>query len=76
MLCRLHDGGPALLHGSGRCILLTVFSLFTGAYCDTSLVLTAGAGLSSTHTTVCTGLFVKAYATIACTRLRSGSPSA
>ena len=72
MLCKLHDGGPALLHGSGRCISLTMPSFPTGAYCDTSLALTAGAGLNSTHSYAFTGPFAKAYASIACTRFRSG----
>ncbi len=45
--CKLHDGGPELLHGSSRCIFLTFTSLPTGAYCDTSLALATGAGLNS-----------------------------
>ena len=45
--CKLHDGGPELLHGSSRCISLTFTSPPTGAYCDKSLALATGAGLSS-----------------------------
>ena len=29
--CELHDGGPGLLHGSGRCILMFSFPLPVGA---------------------------------------------